>query len=181
MNMKQLTSDMIPTSPVNFTYTCINEVYEINAPGWPTYDFDVYLPTMKMNLQRPLVWTDEQKQAFVIAVLQGKNFPPVSINFRRDIDVCEVIDGKQRLSTLYSYFNNEFPIVIDGVEYYYKDLDKDLDYKFRTTSIQAFVHYDRPGETHLTDEQKIAWFLYVNATGTPQQDEYISKLKDIIK
>lgn len=179
--MKQLTSNMIPTSPVNFTYTCISEVYEINAPGWPAYDFDVYLPTMKMNLQRPLVWTDEQKQAFVIAVLQGKNFPPVSINFRRDLDVCEVIDGKQRLSTLYSYFNNEFPIVIDGVEYYFKDLDKELNYKFRTTSVQAFVHYDRPGETHLTDEQKIAWFLYVNATGTPQQDEYISKLKNIIK
>ena len=69
--MKQLTSNMIPTSPVNFTYTCINEVHEINATGWPTYDFDVYLPTMKMNLQRPLVWTDEQKQAFIIAVLQG--------------------------------------------------------------------------------------------------------------
>lgn len=172
---------MIPKSPVDFIQTTINEVYEINAPGWPTYDFDVYLPSLKMNLQRPLVWTDEQKQAFIIAVLQGKNFPPVSINFRRDIDVCEVIDGKQRLATLYSYFNNEFPIIINGESYYYRDLDKELSYKFRSTSINTFVHYDRPGETHLTDEQKIAWFLYVNSTGTPQQDEYIASLKNLIK
>ena len=179
--MALLTIDMIPSAPVDFTQTTINEVCEINAPGWPTYDFNVYLPTMKMNLQRPFVWSDEQKQSFVIAVLQGKNFPPVSINFRRDIDVCEVIDGKQRLSTLYSYFKNEFPIVINGEEYYFNDLDDDLSYKFCTTSVNAFVHYDRPGKTHLTDEQKVAWFLYVNATGTPQQDEYIKPLKTLIK
>ncbi len=179
--MSLLTIDMIPTSPVDFVCTNINEVYEINAPGWPTYDFDVYLPSMKMNLQRPLVWSDEQKQAFVIAVLQGKNFSPVSINFRRDIDVCEVIDGKQRLSTLHSYFKNEFPIVINDEEYYFRNLDDNLSYKFRTTSVTAFVHYDRPGKTHLSDEQKIAWFLYVNATGTPQQDEYLASLKNLIK
>ena len=178
--MARLNKNMIPTSPVDFVCTNIGEVYEINAPGWPTYDFDVYLPTMKMNLQRPLVWSDEQKQSFIVAVLQGKTFPPLSINFRRDIDVCEVIDGKQRLSTLYSYFKNEFPIVINGEDYYFNDFDDDLSYKYRTTFINAFVHYDRPGETHLTDEQKVAWFLYVNATGTPQQDEYIKTLKNLI-
>jgi len=36
-----------------------------------TLDFDVYLPSIGKNLQRPFVWTLEQKQALILSVLKG--------------------------------------------------------------------------------------------------------------
>lgn len=42
-------------------------------------DYDVYLPTKRMNLQRPLVWTLEQKQELIISVLKGIDLASISI------------------------------------------------------------------------------------------------------
>jgi hypothetical protein len=86
-------------------------------------DMDVYLPTYGKNLQRDLVWTLEQKQAFIIRILRGKIIPDISvIDYRDKEKPLEIIDGKQRISTIISFYNNEFPIVVEGEEYYYKHL-----------------------------------------------------------
>ena len=34
----------------------------------------------------------------------------------------EVIDGKQRLTTVFDFINNKFSIIVDGNEVYFKDL-----------------------------------------------------------
>lgn len=179
--MKKLSKKMIPTSPVKFSSPCVmGTIKELAEGTFGKCDFDVFLPAFGRNLQRELCWSLEQKQAFVVSILQGKELPPMSVNYRYDTDTYEIIDGKQRLSTAISFYRNEFPIVIDGEEFYYNDFDEDLAVRYRLFYINAFTHYDHGDEvTHLTDEKKIAWFLYVNATGTPQQDEYINELKKL--
>lgn len=178
---KTLNIKMIPTSPVKFSSPSVmGSIQELDEGTFGKVDFNVYLPFYNRNLQRELCWSLKQKQAFVISILQNKNLPPLSVNYRYDTDTYEIIDGKQRLSTAISFYRNEFPIVIDGEEFFYKDFDEDLAIRYKQFNIKAFTHYDHgDSETHLTDEKKIAWFLYVNATGTPQQDAYLEELRNI--
>ena len=72
-----------------------------------TFDFDVYLPSKTMNLQRPLVWTQAQKEALIESIIVKRFIPPISAIYT-DESVYQVIDGKQRLTTLIAYLNNEF-------------------------------------------------------------------------
>jgi len=36
------------------------------------FDFDVYLPTKEINLQRPMVWTLKQKQKFIELIIKNR-------------------------------------------------------------------------------------------------------------
>ncbi|MBQ8709411.1 MAG: DUF262 domain-containing protein [Bacteroidaceae bacterium] len=179
--MKTLNINMIPKSPVKFSTPCtLGSVKQIAEETMGKYDYDVYMPKYGRNLQRELVWSLEQKQAFVISMLQRKSIPAVSVNYVYEKDTYEVIDGKQRLTTAVSFYRNEFPIVVNGEEFYYKDFEENLKVQYKLTYFDAYIHYDHGDTvTVLPDEKKVAWFLYVNASGTPQQDEYLEELKNI--
>ena len=96
------------------------------------YDFDVYLESYGMNLQRDYVWEYYQQNEFIYSVLLDKPIESVVVVHHlfdyecRDNEVLYVIDGKQRLMTIQKFLRNEFPIVIDGEPAYYNDLDSKL-------------------------------------------------------
>ena len=145
------------------------------------FDFDVYLPTKGMNLQRPLVWTLLQKQQFIISILKGCPIPKITV-IRHDPDesrknaVYQVIDGKQRLTTYMSFIDDEFPIEYNGEEYYFKDLNDDLKYeidsRFSFRGDLGYSYWDAP----ISDDDKITWFNQINFAGTPQDQEHMEKL-----
>lgn len=131
------------------------------------FDFDVYLPSRGMNLQRGHVWTLQQKQALIESVLIRRHIPPISA-FHNDDEVYEVIDGKQRLSALIDYLHNRF----EFCGYLYKDLPE-------LYSKQIARHYltaDLVVESSLSDDDKIEWFRLINFAGTPQDSEHIANL-----
>jgi uncharacterized protein with ParB-like and HNH nuclease domain len=72
-------------------------------------DYDVYLPSIDMNLQRGYVWTLLQKQALIISMLKGIKMPHM-VFVQKENYILEVIDGKQRLSTMVDFCKNEFQI-----------------------------------------------------------------------
>jgi hypothetical protein len=59
--------------------------------------------------QRKLVWTVEEKVAFVDSISQ-KMPVPLILFAERDASEYEIIDGLQRLNAIFSYIENEFPI-----------------------------------------------------------------------
>jgi hypothetical protein len=147
-------------------------------------DFDVYLPTKGCNLQRGLVWTIEQKQSFITSILKNNPIPSITIvqirSDRRDgKNTWQVIDGKQRLTTLFAYYDGKFPIVVDGQEYYFNDLPADCQRELKHADIRVVVHYhyefDETG--HITDDVKIQLFEDINWLGTPQDIEHLNNLK----
>lgn len=188
---KKFTFD-ISSTPLMFDN--MKDIYELNKK-W-IFDFDVYLPTKKINLQRPLVWTLEQKQKFIELIINCRinTFSPAipSIFVIKYMDretvsynKIEVIDWKQRLNTIIEFIDNKFPLNIFWKELYYKDLDNIID-KERNTSfanayfdcefITAFTINVRTNP--ITDEDKIRLFEMINWTWTPQDLEHIKKLKD---
>jgi len=148
-------------------------------------DFDVYLPTKGKNLQRPFCWTLQQKSELIISVLKGIKLPPLSIIIddlseanKADGKVYRVIDGKQRLSTLISFFKGEFPLTFEGVDYYFSELDEWGQRAISYLSIHADFAYEYSASGDpISDDEKIAWFEMINFAGTPQDIEHLNNLK----
>lgn len=157
LNISEITSDV--RGMIN-EYT--SNVYEFN----PEY-------------QRYLVWTTEQKQAFIRTLMIG------------DVDLCptliaepyskgkreyEVLDGKQRMMAVIEYIRGKFSV--DGL--YYKDLSLGdvsrlmyAPFKYRLVK-----YYDKKkGFSKMTIEQKVELFLQINEYGQRVSEEHLDKIK----
>jgi hypothetical protein len=146
-------------------------------------DFDVYLPSKGVNLQRGLVWTELQKQELIFSVFKqkfgsfnGVRLVPPFHAVRIDDKSFQIIDGKQRLTTLISFYNGEFPIVFGGKSYFYNDLSEQLQNAIRGFNVELIIKYHYEDDP-VTDEHKIEWFELINYSGTPQEKEHLDKLK----
>jgi hypothetical protein len=143
-------------------------------------DWDVYLPTKGKNLQRDFVWTLEQKRELINSMLIGRHIPHFAImniinpNDKMS-DIYQIIDGKQRLSTMFDFYQDKFTIEIDEIEYYFKDLPKDYQLAISSYYIRYYL-VNEPYDTPITDEQKINWFKFINFAGTPQDVEHLKNL-----
>lgn len=151
------------------------------------YDFNVFLPTYGINLQRPYVWEHYQQNEFILSILLEKpieSFVIIQYNEERDRGNVTnyVIDGKQRLMTIQKFGKNEFPIIVDGKEYYFKDFSDELKMFFerRCSTLTAVVYYTYP-DIPASDELKIKLFNFYNFSGTPQTDEHKKKLQSLLK
>lgn len=140
-------------------------------------DFDVYLPSKGINLQRDLVWTIDQKRELINSIIVGRKIPHCAIinTLEFDIERYQVIDGKQRLSTMLQFINNEFDLIVDGESYYYNDLPADWKLTIHSHHIRYYIVNEEYGNK-ISDQQKINWFMFINFAGTPQDIDHFVKL-----
>ncbi len=146
-------------------------------------DYDIYLPTKNMNLQRPFCWTLDQKRELIKSVIKGCDISHfTAIQHVNDFDrmnrkvTFKIIDGKQRLSTLIGFCKNEFTLEADGEEYYYKDLPDEIKHELDHFSIVFNQTYEYPDDL-IPDDVKINWFEMINFSGTPQDMKHLNDLK----
>lgn len=148
------------------------------------FDFEVFLPSIGMNLQRDLVWTQEQKAQLILSILKGIRIPPMTFVLQKDRltspdQVWEVIDGKQRLTAMIEYLNFEFAIRWKGRDYYFGDLPRDCKQEILNFEPIADIGYSYPDRL-ISDADKIRWFELINFAGTPQDAEHFDRLKKAI-
>ena len=79
-------------------------------------DWEVYLPTRGFNLQREFVWNLDQKRELIYSMLIGRHIPHCAIiNIinpnNENEDIFQVIDGRQRLTTI-NLLANFNPVVL---------------------------------------------------------------------
>lgn len=142
-------------------------------------DFDVFLPTKGVNLQRDFVWDLFQKQQLILSVLKGVRIPHISLiqsSPNENERIYKVIDGKQRLSTLINFYRNEFPINWNNQDYHFDDLDSKAQSEIKLFGVQADVMYEYWDDL-ISDEDKIQWFEMINFMGTPQDQQHLNNLK----
>ena len=77
------------------------------------------------DFQRFFRWSDHQKSTFIESILLGIPIPPIFVS-QRDDGVWDVVDGVQRLSTIYEFVGllktdnreeDEFPIALQKTTY----------------------------------------------------------------
>ncbi len=134
----------------------------------------MFLPTKNKNLQRELVWTLEQKRELIWSIFYGRHIPHCSIINRTD-ETNEIIDGKQRLSTMIDFLNDKFTLLIDDKEFYYKDLPEDYKLVYKSFTFRYYI-VNEESNSPISDEDKISWFRFLNFAGTPQDKEHLDNL-----
>lgn len=150
--------------------------------GKKKLDMDVFLPTKNKNLQRGNVWTLEQKQQLILSIFYERYIPAVCVMSIVDKsgkgitdDICQIIDGKQRLTAMMEFYDNKFKIELEGGLYYFKQLPNDYRNAFAWYDIKCQIAYE-DFDTKVTDQQKIDWFMRINYFGTPQDIDHLKSL-----
>lgn len=154
------------------------------ASGQVNLDSEVYLPSLGIDLQRPLVWSDKQEQELILSVLKGIQLPKVALihykDMSRGISLYQVIDGKQRLATLIRFVDNHFTLSVEGQDLLFSDLPQDCQREILRLWIVADVAYEYPDQI-IPDEEKVRWFNLINFAGTPQDQAHFEKLQNAVE
>jgi hypothetical protein len=138
-------------------------------------DFDVYLPSKRMNLQRDFVWNLRQKRELIWSVLMNRNIPRMAMFHTYD-DVYRIIDGKQRLSSMIDFYNGKFDLKIDDKFYFFKDLPQDYQNVISGYHFAYYIVNEDFGIT-ISDQELINWFMFINYAGTIQDTIHLEKFK----
>ena len=128
--------------------------------------------------QRDFVWTLEQKQEYIMALLKSRaEIRPVFIQeFDGKNEKFEVVDGKQRLSSIFEFINDEFSLE-DGTFFSQlseKDVEKILRFNVEYTRFMSFTD-------KIPYDFKLELFLELNAKGTQMSKEQINKVQEMTK
>jgi hypothetical protein len=133
-----------------------------------------YLSGVDMNppYQRDYVWSEKDKESLLDSIFNhieiGK-FAFIYRDYSNNIGF-EILDGKQRLSTLLDFYENRLPY--KGVYY------NELSFQDRYTFLNATVAI---GEANnLSIEQIYKYFYTLNKCGKTMSEEHLEKIKENI-
>lgn len=120
--------------------------------------------------QRDYVWTIEDKEKLIQSIFEGRDIGKfIFLKYNWD-DKEEILDGKQRLDAIVDFYTSKIPY--KGV--YYHELSKHDRYRFE----DIIVQYADIDAKKFTEADKIKLFLFVNASGVPQSEEHLTRLKN---
>jgi len=125
------------------------------------------------SFQRGLVWTQEQKEALIQTIFDIGSIGTFAFNrlpYASKGPLYEIIDGKQRLSTLCEYYEDRWPF--KGV--YYSELSGHDTSTFKSTSVLEVTLQEADEET------KLRMFLRINRAGTPVDVKHIAHVQAML-
>ena len=138
------------------------------------------------DYQRPAVWTKPQKQLLIDSMLREYDIPKMYMH-KTGKDTFDVIDGQQRLRTIWEFFSGGFSLAkdadpVDGIEIAgkkYDNLDIDLLDKLNSYNLDFIILDD------VTDDEISEMFLRLqNGTTLKAQEKrnaYPGNMRDYIK
>lgn len=154
---------------------------EIKSMNWNPF---VLIDGKKHYYQRDFVWNLEQKQSLIDSIYNGLDCGKIVV-IKRDFsevddevdpELCyfnEIVDGKQRLSTILDFVNDVFP---DSNGYYFGELSKIAQREFESKQCIGYAEF----RGYVAPEDIISQFLKINHTGVPQSPEHINYVKEIL-
>jgi len=139
--------------------------WTVETLNWPICQFHslVHDKESRLNLdhpyQRGLVWDMEHKLKLIDSIVTGLGIPSVYLRMNRDYSY-EVIDGKQRIHTLISFMDDDFPY--NGLLYSQHDEISRRSFEFSTTVGVSMLKF-------ITDEEAQEIYNRINFNGVPHE------------
>lgn len=100
------------------------------------------------DFQRPAVWSNGQKQLLIDTILRGYDIPKLYWRkVSKNPDKYEVVDGQQRLRTIFEFHAGEFHLAkdaddIDGIvvsKMHYEELPEELRHRFDNYDLDIII------------------------------------------
>jgi hypothetical protein len=142
---------------------------------------------LRPDFQRGEVWSATRKKLLIDTILRGWQIPPVH-TIKVDSNLCEVLDGQQRLTAIRDFIENKFRIdgniepeddeILELDRKYYKDLPRDKKSAFDNYTIKIFeIQEYNPGEPgelfHRLNQS-------VKLTSSEQRNAFFGNIRDQI-
>jgi len=119
------------------------------------------------DYQRDYIWSDTQKGLLIDSIFKSIPIGNIFLNERGGSPAYEIIDGQQRLTTLFKFMNDEFAYQ----DVYYSELPDKYTARISHFVVQTYI-------TYYTDVKDILRLYYVlNWAGTQHNVEEMIKLK----
>ena len=127
------------------------------------------------DFQRPAVWSLSQKQLLIDTILRGYDIPKLYWRkISKNPEKYEVVDGQQRLRTIFEFHGGEFHLAkdaddIDGVvvaKMHYEALPEDLRHRFDNYDLDVMVLSDTS-----EDEVREMFLRLQNGTSLKAQEK----------
>lgn len=130
------------------------------------------------DYQRGHVWTEEQSGKFIGFILEGGDSHPFICNETgRDGEVCEVVDGKQRLLSIVAWVDGKIPAIMsDGSQVWRNQLTS----KYENAKLSMGITFRMVFVT-LTRQEVLDLYLRLNRGGTVHSDEEIARVKGLLE
>ena len=126
----------------NYDYSTVEYPIEVimqqYSDGLENDDGEIYIP----DYQREFVWSEKRQSKFIESVILGIPIPYI---FFADVDGrYEIVDGSQRIRTLYSFLYNELQLQdLEKLEklngFYFKDLSIIRQRRFKKKSLKMIA------------------------------------------
>lgn len=130
--------------------------------------------------QRGYVWTEQQKNDYILNLFENKaEIRPVVIQYAikdKNDDILEILDGKQRLSTLFDFINNK--ITVNSL--YFKDLTNEDQEFIMNHKIDYRRIMNRSNSSNLKLETRLQLFYEINLYGTKMTDEELKEVQKLL-
>lgn len=128
------------------------------------------------DFQRAHVWNMEQRVSYVEFLLKGGKSNPIYFNHEGWMKSFKgeyvIVDGKQRLTSILMFLNNEFPVFKDkdkeGIGFYAKEFD-------RIPNDVMFIVNDLPNRKLV-----LQWYLQMNKGNVAHTKEELEKVERMI-
>lgn len=133
-----------------------------------------YFQGVNMNpiYQRGLVWNEQDKESLIESIFLGANiglFIFRDSNGKLDEPWNEIVDGKQRLSTIVDFFENRFRYR----GYLYDELPLKIQSRFQEFRVSYAV-------ANLSDEDVLRYFIVANRGGRRVDEEHINYVQQLL-
>ena len=124
------------------------------------------------SYQRDLVWTPQQKEALIETIFDHGAIGCFAFAYHDSLDLplYEIVDGKQRLSTLVEFSQDQFPVR----GRYYSELSMHDMGIFNRAPVTVF----QLENASLRDI--LVLFLRINRCGTPVDNKHIAKVRALL-
>jgi len=155
---------------------------------WPLISLNKRRKTINTNpdYQRPSVWTKSQKQLLIDSILRDYDIPKIYLHKTAD-GKYDVVDGQQRIRTIWSFYDNEYPLSKDAdpvnghviANKTYGELDPEISDIIDTYNLDLVI-LDNQNE----DEIREMFLRFQNGTSLKAQEKrnaIPSKMRDFVK
>lgn len=158
-----------------------NGHYKINMPlNFIKKHLEDDIKDMGLNLdpdfQRAHVWDLDKRVKYVEFLLKGGKSNPIYFNHEGWMKSYRgeyvIVDGKQRLTAILMFLNNEFPVFkdmdSDGIGYYSREFDM-------IPNDVEFIVNDLPSR-----ELVLKWYLQMNEGNVAHTEEELDKVRQML-